>query len=467
MVSVQGDVRILDPGLAYQEGMARLTQTGQVLGTAGYLSPDQAKGAREATTAKTDLYSLGCTLLELATGDPVMRTRKIVSHLITISDRKTLLTHCKSQLEQVSEKNPELAEAIRCMLLGSKGISELIEDLYPDSVFDDGGHYADSEAFRNAPAGESHLRLEMPEVDESSANPIEPDSVSLLSHVTSSSELYRETKTRAKVMGMRKRTVAMIAAALGVTILVGGLLLREWLKEEPKPSDNPDRPVAKKKVGPHGTELVETDESPVEPIDESPVEPIDEPPVEPIDDTPFGFDTVGEGELPTSIDGMSYFHDGKRVEISRKDLIRYVNGKGELIGVAYPDENGEPAYVFFGRDGRLVIVRGYIPTPSESNDKLNPMYPDTIILFDSEDGQVWDNDGEGDRDDATQYSEAGFGNTPPGRYNLKDAESLGNPSWAKDKKLNPRGAFAGQGKYFSELKKMGTGVILHELQGAL
>ena len=440
IVSVQGDTRILDPGLAYQEGMARLTQTGQVLGTPGYLGPDQAMGAKDATTAKTDLYSLGCTLLELATSDPVMRSKRIVTHLSLISDGKSLLRQCSKQLEQITEKNPRLAEAIRCMLLGSKGIGELIEFLYPESVFDDGGHFADVNAFRTAPVSDSHLRLDMPEVDPDSSSAIDCNADSLHSHVTSSSEIYRETKVRAKVMGIRKRTVAMIAGALGVAVVVAGALLREWLKEDPKPSDNPDRPVAKKPVGENGTD----------------VKVVDDPPEEPIDDTPFIFETVGEGELPTSIDGMSYFHDGKRIEISKKDLIRYMNTKGELIGAAYPDANGEPAYVFFGRDGRRVIVRGYIPTPSESNDKLNPMYPDTIILFDSEDGQVWENNGEGDRDDAIQYSEAGFGNTPPGRYNVKEAENLGNPSWAKDQQLNPRGAFAGQGKFFSELKKKGN-----------
>jgi serine/threonine protein kinase len=218
MVSVQGDTRILDPGLAYQEGMARLTQTGQILGTPGYVAPDQARSSKDATTAKSDLYSLGCTLLELATGDPIMRTKRVVAHLITISDRKSLLRQCRRQLEQVADRNPQLAEAIRSMLLGSKDISELIELLYSGSVFDDGGHFANADTFRTAPASDSHLRLELPAVDESSANPIEPNSNSLHSHVTSS-ELYRETKQRARIMGMRKRTVAMIVTALGITVV--------------------------------------------------------------------------------------------------------------------------------------------------------------------------------------------------------------------------------------------------------
>ena len=442
MVSVQGDTRILDPGLAYQKGMVRLTQTGQILGTPAYLGPDQAQGSKDATTVKADLYSLGCTLLELATGDPVMRTNKVVSHLITISDRRSLLRQCKPQLEQVAERNPQLAEAIRCMLLGSKDISELIEFLYSGSVFEGGGHFTDADAFRTAPPSDSHLRLELPAVDESSANQIEPNSDSLHSHVTSS-ELYRETKQRARIMGMRKRTAAMIVTALGITVVAAGVLLREWLKEDPKPTDDPNRSVAKKPVGANGTDVV------------------DDPPEELPDDTPFVFDAVGEGELPTSINGMSYFHDGERVEISKKDLIRYLNEKGELIGAAYPDENGEPVYVLFGRDGRKVIVSGKISSQTELD---NGVFPEAITLYDSEDETiVWSKNAVGARGDVTDANDVhneGFGKPPSKRYDFKNAQSEGKPSWANEGVLNPRGAFVNQARYFNEFGKMpGSGKI--------
>ncbi len=61
-----GRVHVADFGIASAAGLGSLTQTGTVLGTASYLSPEQALGER--TTAASDLYSLGIVAFELLTG---------------------------------------------------------------------------------------------------------------------------------------------------------------------------------------------------------------------------------------------------------------------------------------------------------------------------------------------------------------------------------------------------------------
>jgi len=61
-----GDVKVLDFGIARAEGAAGGTGTLGVLGTAAYLSPEQASGGRAGPQA--DLYSLGCVLFEMLTG---------------------------------------------------------------------------------------------------------------------------------------------------------------------------------------------------------------------------------------------------------------------------------------------------------------------------------------------------------------------------------------------------------------
>jgi eukaryotic-like serine/threonine-protein kinase len=63
-----GEVKVLDFGIARADGRAGGTRTQAVLGTAAYLSPEQASGHPAGPAA--DLYSLGCVLFEMLTGSP-------------------------------------------------------------------------------------------------------------------------------------------------------------------------------------------------------------------------------------------------------------------------------------------------------------------------------------------------------------------------------------------------------------
>lgn len=66
MVSKSGQVKVMDFGLAFFAGQHSLTEVGQVMGTAAYVSPEQAVG--KLTDERTDIYSLGVILFELITG---------------------------------------------------------------------------------------------------------------------------------------------------------------------------------------------------------------------------------------------------------------------------------------------------------------------------------------------------------------------------------------------------------------
>jgi predicted Ser/Thr protein kinase len=62
----RGHLKVADFGVASAAGMDSFTQTGTILGTAGYLSPEQAKGER--ATAASDRYALAVLAWELLTG---------------------------------------------------------------------------------------------------------------------------------------------------------------------------------------------------------------------------------------------------------------------------------------------------------------------------------------------------------------------------------------------------------------
>ena len=82
-----GRVKILDFGLARQEDapsasaasdtrsptLARPTDAGTVLGTVGYMSPEQVRG--HVADARSDIFSLGCVVHEMLTGSRAFRAR--------------------------------------------------------------------------------------------------------------------------------------------------------------------------------------------------------------------------------------------------------------------------------------------------------------------------------------------------------------------------------------------------------
>lgn len=67
LLTPTGDVKVVDFGIARAASATVVTRTSHVLGTAGYMSPEQAAGQRVGP--ESDLYSLGVVLFEMLTGD--------------------------------------------------------------------------------------------------------------------------------------------------------------------------------------------------------------------------------------------------------------------------------------------------------------------------------------------------------------------------------------------------------------
>jgi WD40 repeat protein len=115
MVDARGHLWITDFGLARFQSEGRLSLTGDLVGTLRYMSPEQALAKRVVVDHRTDIYSLGATLYELLTLEPVFTgaDREELLRQIALDEPRALRQYNKSipaELETIVfkalEKNP-------------------------------------------------------------------------------------------------------------------------------------------------------------------------------------------------------------------------------------------------------------------------------------------------------------------------------------------------------------------------
>ncbi|OLF18317.1 Stk1 family PASTA domain-containing Ser/Thr kinase [Actinophytocola xanthii] len=108
MITKTGAVKVMDFGIAraVADGQAAVTQTAAVIGTAQYLSPEQARG--EAVDARSDVYAAGCVLFELLTGDPPFTGDSPVA---------VAYQHVREDPKPPSALNPRVSPALDAIVL--------------------------------------------------------------------------------------------------------------------------------------------------------------------------------------------------------------------------------------------------------------------------------------------------------------------------------------------------------------
>ena len=108
MITQNGQVKVMDFGIAraLASGATTMTQTSAVIGTAQYLSPEQARG--EAVDARSDVYAAGCVLFELLVGHPPFVGDSPVS---------VAYQHVREDPRAPSEINPEVPRDVDAIVL--------------------------------------------------------------------------------------------------------------------------------------------------------------------------------------------------------------------------------------------------------------------------------------------------------------------------------------------------------------
>ncbi|MBR3363082.1 MAG: Stk1 family PASTA domain-containing Ser/Thr kinase [Bacilli bacterium] len=101
-----GRVKIMDFGIAAQLNSGELTQTNSVMGTVYYLPPEQANG--NATTTKSDIYSLGILMYELVVGKVPFRGESPV---------EVAIKQMKESIPDIVSYNPDIPQSIENIIL--------------------------------------------------------------------------------------------------------------------------------------------------------------------------------------------------------------------------------------------------------------------------------------------------------------------------------------------------------------
>ncbi len=123
MLTPSGDVKVMDFGIAraVSDASSTMTQTAAVVGTAQYLSPEQARG--ETVDSRSDVYSTGCLLYELLTGRPPF---------VGDSPVAVAYQHVREQPSPPSDHDQDLDPEIDAIVL--KSLAKRVEDRYQSAA---------------------------------------------------------------------------------------------------------------------------------------------------------------------------------------------------------------------------------------------------------------------------------------------------------------------------------------------
>jgi serine/threonine-protein kinase len=120
LLTAKGEAKVGDFGIARAASAVPISQTGSVMGTASYMSPEQALG--EPATPKSDLYALGVVLYEALTGE----LPYTADNPIAVS-----MKHVNEPLRPPKEVNPEIPESMNALVV--RLLAKNPQDRYADA----------------------------------------------------------------------------------------------------------------------------------------------------------------------------------------------------------------------------------------------------------------------------------------------------------------------------------------------
>ena len=218
MLTPSGDVKVMDFGIAraISDASNTMTQTAAVVGTAQYLSPEQARG--ETVDSRSDVYSTGCLLYELLTGRPPFVGESPVA---------VAYQHVREQAAPPSTYDEELTPEIDAIVM--KALEKNLADRYPSAAAmkdDIDRHLAGRPVHAPAFAGPAP------------GAPVAEPPTSLLGSTSAAAAGAREAErpSRSRRRGLIVLLVLLLAALVVAALLLGPKLLTSTPQQQQVPT---------------------------------------------------------------------------------------------------------------------------------------------------------------------------------------------------------------------------------------
>lgn len=181
IITYEGDVKIVDFGIAKAANQSAMTQVGMIKGKVAYMSPEQAAG--RAIDHRSDIFSAGILLYEMITGNRMFKGEDTIQILAKVREadfaplrsvRSDLSEKLYAILDRALEKDPEnrflsagemQADLEECLFLlsmrpAARGLAEFMKELFRTEIGAESslmGGAEPSEERRESDAGETTL----------------------------------------------------------------------------------------------------------------------------------------------------------------------------------------------------------------------------------------------------------------------------------------------------------------------
>jgi serine/threonine protein kinase len=121
LIDRSGNVFLSDFGLSKDLASRGITSTGQFMGTAEYMAPEQAAG--RTIDFRADLYALGCVAFECVTGDVPYTADSVLA---------VMMAHTNAEIPDASSRNPSLPQAVDRVI--RRALAKTSDDRYPAAL---------------------------------------------------------------------------------------------------------------------------------------------------------------------------------------------------------------------------------------------------------------------------------------------------------------------------------------------